>query len=179
MKKQGISAVSAALVLGVLGFAGLSLVSCTKKEAATEVAPAAQAPAAETAAAAPKATPDLEITVGTDGDNMAFDKKDFEVKAGSTVKLIFKNNAKPGGLQHNLMVVKPGTESEVANAAVAAGNDKGWIPEGNANVMVTTKLVDPGQSDSVVFVAPAAGDYPYICTFPGHAMVMKGLMRSK
>jgi azurin len=166
-------------VLSALFAVSMTLVSCTKKEAAPEAAPAAQAPATEAAPAEPKATPDLEIIVGTDGDNMAFDKKEFEVKAGSTVKLVFKNNAKAGGLQHNLMVVKAGTESEVANAAVAAGNDKGWIPQGNANVMVTTKLVDPGQSDSVVFVAPAAGDYPYICTFPGHAMVMKGVMHSK
>jgi len=160
-------------------FALLAVVSCTKKDAAPEAAPAAQTPAAETAAAAPKATPDLEVTLGTDGDNMAFDKREFEVKAGSTVKITFKNNAKPGGLQHNLIVVKSGSETDVANAAVAAGNDKGWIPVGNPSVLATTKLVDPGQSDSIVFVAPAAGDYPYICTFPGHAMVMKGVMHSK
>jgi azurin len=166
----------AALAVAVFVFA-----SCTKKDAAPEAA-APSAPAADTAAAAPaqpKATPDFEITVGTDGDQMAFDKKEFEVKAGSTVKLVFKNNAKAGGLQHNLMVVKPGTETEVANAAVAAGNDNGWVPQGNPNVLVTTKLVDPQGMDSIVFVAPAAGDYPYICTFPGHAMVMKGVMHSK
>ncbi|MFN7684479.1 MAG: plastocyanin/azurin family copper-binding protein [Oligoflexia bacterium] len=167
--------------LAVIAVATFVVVSCTKKEAAPEAA-APSAPAAEAVAQAPaqpKATPDVEITVGTDGDQMAFDKKEFEVKAGSTVKLIFKNNAKPGGLQHNLMVVKPGTENDVANAAVAAGNDKGWVPQGNPNVLFTTKLVDPQGTDSVVFVAPAAGDYPYICTFPGHAMVMKGIMHSK
>jgi azurin len=167
----------------LLAVALLSLAACTKKETAPapESAPAAQAPAAETAPAPvdANAKPDLEITVGTDGDQMAFDKKEFEVKAGSIVKVTFKNNAKAGGLQHNLMVVKPGTETEVANAAVAAGNDKGWVPQGNPNVLVTTKLVDPQQSDSVMFRAPAAGDYPYICTFPGHAMVMKGVMHSK
>lgn len=167
----------------LVGVALLALSACTKKETAPapESAPAAQAPAAETAAAPvdPNAKADLEITVGTDGDQMAFDKKEFEVKAGSIVKLTFKNNAKAGGLQHNLMVVKPGSETEVANAAVAAGNDKGWIPQGNANVLVTTNLVDPQQTDSVMFRAPAAGDYPYICTFPGHAMVMKGIMHSK
>lgn len=162
----------------------LSAVSCTKKEAAPEAASQQQAPAAEAPAAAPAAVdpnkkPDLEVTLGTDGDNMAFDKKEFEAKAGSTVKITFKNNAKAGGIQHNFLVVKPGTETEVANAAVAAGNDKGWVPQGNANVFAATKLVDPGQSDSVTFVVPPAGDYPYICTFPGHAMVMKGVMHSK
>jgi azurin len=28
----------------------------------------------------------------------------------------------------------------------------------------------------VTFTAPAAGDYPYICTFPGHYMTMRGVM---
>ena len=171
---------SAMLVNFVIAAALVVFVSCTKKEAAPEAAPAQPAAAAAPAAAVdPNKKPDLEVTLGTDGDNMAFDKKEFEAKAGSTVKITFKNNAKPGGLQHNFLIVKPGSEQEVANAAIAAGNDKGWVPAGNAAVLAATKLVDPGQSDSVTFVVPAAGDYPYICTFPGHSMVMKGVMRSK
>lgn len=163
----------------VLSIATLSITACTKKE---QPAPAA-APQAETTAAPaavdPNAKADVEVTIGTEGDAMAFDKKEFEVKAGQTVKIIFKNNASPGGLQHNLLVVKPGTEQAVANASIQAGNDKGWVPAGDANVLVATKLINAGETDSITFVAPAAGDYPYICTFPGHAIVMKGVMKVK
>lgn len=173
-KSQMISQLAALAATAALALSA----ACTKKEAAPEAAPA-PAQAAAPVAVDPNKKPDLEITLGTDGDNMAFDKKEFEVKAGSTVKVTFKNNAKPGGLQHNWILARPGTETDVANAAVAAGNDKGWVPAGHASVLATTKLVDPSQSDSVVFVAPPAGDYPYICTFPGHAMVMKGVMHSK
>ncbi len=164
----------------------LSFVACTKKEA-SQTAPAEAAAAAPVAAtspaaaeaAAPNAKPDVEITIGTEGDAMAFDKKEFEVKAGQTVKVTFKNNASPGGLQHNLLFVKPGSEQAVANASIQAGNDKGWVPAVDANVFAHTKLINAGETDVVTFVAPAAGDYPYICTFPGHAMVMKGTMHVK
>lgn len=158
----------------------LALSACTKKE--QPAAPEAQ-PAAETAAAPaavdPSRKPDVEVAIGTEGDAMAFDKKEFEVKAGQVVKINFKNNASPGGLQHNLLVVKPGAEQAVANAAIQAGNDKGWIPAGDANVLFHTRLINAGETDSITFVAPAAGDYPYICTFPGHSMVMKGVMHVK
>ncbi|MEN9723146.1 MAG: hypothetical protein RJB38_1132 [Pseudomonadota bacterium] len=160
----------------------LSVVACTKKEAATEApaaAPQAEAPAAAPAAVDPNKKADVEVSIGTEGDAMAFNTKEFEVKAGQLVKVNFKNNASPGGLQHNLLFVKPGSEQAVANASIQAGNDKGWVPAGDANVFAHTKLVNAGESDSVTFVAPAAGDYPYICTFPGHAMVMKGVMHVK
>jgi azurin len=28
----------------------------------------------------------------------------------------------------------------------------------------------------VTFDAPAAGQYPYVCTFPGHGVLMKGTL---
>ncbi len=34
----------------------------------------------------------------------------------------------------------------------------------------------PGTSVDFSFTAPPAGDYPYICTFPGHYIMMKGLL---
>jgi len=37
-------------------------------------------------------------------------------------------------------------------------------------------LVEPGTSGETTFTAPAAGTYPYICTFPGHYLMMKGVL---
>ena len=42
-----------------------------------------------------------------------------------------------------------------------------------------TKLLGGGESDEITFTAPAAGEYPFICTFPGHFAIMQGVMTVK
>jgi azurin len=162
--------------------------SCTKKEAPSEsAAPQAQAtPAAATAqatpaapAAAADAKAQVELTIATDGDNLYFDKKEMEVKAGQTVKISFKNNASAASnMNHNWVLTKPGTEQQVATDSMQAGEAKDWVAEG-PNVLGHTKLAKPGETVSTTFTAPAAGDYTYICTFPGHSMTMKGTLHVK
>ena len=58
------------------------------------------------------------------------------------------------------------------------GMAKSYIPEAaKPDIIANTKLVQPNQSETIEFTAPAdAGDYPYICTFPGHWMLMRGVM---
>lgn len=155
--------------------------SCTKKESAPESAPQAQAPAAAqaTPAAATNATAQAELTIGTDGDNLYFDKKEMEAKAGQTVKITFKSNASAASnMNHNWVLVKPGTEQQVSTDSMQAGEAKDWVAEG-PNVLGHTKLAKPGETVSVTLTMPAAGDYPYICTFPGHSMTMKGVLHVK
>ena len=42
-------------------------------------------------------------------------------------------------------------------------------PEVAGMVIVASKLLGPGESDTVSFIAPAVGTYDYICTAPDHA----------
>lgn len=165
-----------AIVLAAL----LSVSACTKKESAETTAAPAEAPAAPAANEVldpSKATVTLEI--GSDGDAIAFDKKELAAKAGEIVKLVFKNNSKSSAMQHNFVLTHPGKESEVDQAGIVAGNEKGWVPQNHPSVIAHTKLVDPGQSDTIVFRAPAAGDYPFLCTFPGHSAAMRGVLKVK
>ena len=37
-----------------------------------------------------------------------------------------------------------------------------------------TDMVGGGESSTITFTAPAAGEYPYICSFPGHFGLMTG-----
>lgn len=166
----------------------IALSSCTKKETPAEntapqaqntPASAAQASPAPAAPAASTATAQAELTIGTDGDNLYFDKKDMEAKAGQTVKITFKNNASAASnMNHNWVLVKPGTDQQVATDSMQAGEAKDWVAEG-ANVLGHTKLAKPGETVTVTLTMPAAGDYTYICTFPGHAMTMKGTLHVK
>jgi azurin len=54
---------------------------------------------------------------------------------------------------------------------------KHYVPE-SPDILFHTKLVQPGQVESIEFDAPAEpGDYPYLCTFPGHWLLMQGVMK--
>lgn len=116
------------------------------------------------------------LKIAPKGEQLLFDKTSLTVKAGEKVKLTLNNTS---GMQHNWVLVMPGTADKVASDSIAAGAAKGWLALG-PNVLAHTKLVDPKKSDTVEFVAPTKpGDYPFVCTFPGHAMTMKGILTVK
>jgi azurin len=51
-----------------------------------------------------------------------------------------------------------------------------YIPR-TEDVLVYTDVVGPQDQFTISFRAPASpGRYPYLCTFPGHWMVMNGEM---
>jgi azurin len=95
------------------------------------------------------------------------------------VKIIFQN---PDQMQHNVVIVKPATMEKVGAAAdkLAAdpsGTKMNYVPR-MPEVLQATPLVNPGGSYTLTFKLPdVAGDYPYICTFPGHWRIMRGILR--
>ena len=156
--------------------------------AAPEVAPpavaatAAPAAAATTAAAPAASGPVAEITIKPDVTNpLAYDTKSFTVKAGQKVKFTFNNTHPAVPQPHNWVLGKPGTKDKLLAAAMGIMTDpkaleKGYIPE-SPDILFHTKLLQPNTSETLEFVAPAAGDYPYLCTFPGHGILMNGVMK--
>ena len=59
------------------------------------------------------------------------------------------------------------------------GAKKQYIPD-DKRVLHATKLLKVGATETLRFIAPTKpGDYPYVCTFPGHWTIMKGVMTVK
>ncbi len=141
------------------------------KPAATQAAPkAAQAtPKPKTAAQAPT----VDRVIASVANQMKFDKTKLTVKTGEKVHLVFHNNATLAVLPHNWVLVKSGTQAKVAAAGLKKGKAAGYIAPG-PDILAATPLAEPGKSVSVTFTAPAPGTYPYICTVPGHYVVMNG-----
>jgi len=78
---------------------------------------------------------------------------------------------------HNWALAKTAEFQAVANAGLAAGLDKDYIPEGDKRVIAHTKVVGGGESASVKFPVSKltkGGDYTFFCSFPGHYGAMKG-----
>jgi len=112
-------------------------------------------------------------------NEMKYDLKTFSVVAGKPVELIFEN---PDFMQHNLLITQIGKLEVVGKAAdkMAAdpkGAEQQYVPD-MPEVLFSTKLVNPQETVRLKFVAPAKpGDYPFVCTFPGHWLLMNGIMK--
>jgi putative heme-binding domain-containing protein len=110
------------------------------------------------------------------GKNLTFATPTLRAKAGEVLRLTFTN---PDVVPHNWVLVKPGTlktVGETANRLIADPDAvaRNYVPKADA-VLVYTDVVPPQGSTAIHFRAPAAkGRYPFLCTFPGHWMVMNG-----
>ena len=117
------------------------------------------------------------VQINTVVEKMRYDVKEFTVKAGKKVKLTFTN---PDYMPHNLMITLPKSAEEVALAALAMGAEgftKGFHPD-SPKILWATKMLDNGQDGVLEFKAPdKPGDYEFVCTFPGHYMLMRGIMK--
>jgi azurin len=155
-----------------------------EEEAPPPVSAAAAAAAAATVATAAASGATQEITLGPDAANpMLFNAKELKAKAGQPIKLIFDNSGSAAPLPHNVVIGKAGSKAALTQAATKimtdpAGMAKGYVPE-DPNVIAAIKLVQPGAKDSVSFTLPAPGEYPYMCMFPGHSILMSGTLKAE
>lgn len=107
---------------------------------------------------------------------MKYDMTLMRAKPGERVTVVLTNE-RPGTLSHNWVLVRPGTEAKVAAAGLSRGLQHGYLAPG-PDVLAHTAMIPPGRTTRTTFDAPsAAGDYPYICTFPGHYIMMHGILR--
>lgn len=133
----------------------------------------------KTVAATSKTTNAIVIDLKVEKEIMQYDKKLFTVKAGQKIIINLEN---PDGMQHNMLILKPGTLQKVGKAADEMLSDpkaaeKQYVPK-IPEVLFSTKLVNTGETVTLEFTVPnEPGDYPYACTFPGHWRGMNGIMR--
>lgn len=120
--------------------------------------------------------PDRVLKLGTK-PGLMFDVTRFEVKAGSKVRLIFNNN---DDMTHNVVIVAPGAADEVGTLALnlgLKGSEMSYVPN-SPKVLFHTALIGPDATESIYFTAPTTpGEYSFICSFPGHASVMRGIIK--
>jgi azurin len=124
----------------------------------------------------PQPGPLVDLLVESDGDLLTFRPKELTCHAGERVRLTFRNTGKYVSFEHNWVLILPGSFDAVTAAALAAGEEHGWLPAGDRRILAATPLCGKGKAAMVEFTAPKAGDYPFICSFPGHAQSMWGVL---
>ena len=116
-------------------------------------------------------------------ERMLFTVKSFWATPGQPVKLVFTN---PDATDHNLVIVAPDRLAEVGMAANEMARDprnasSDFVPPDKRHLILqASSMIGPTratQVDVLRFQAPSEpGVYPFVCTFPGHWVVMNGAM---
>ena len=147
--------------------------NATNTEAVAEKAGDAKRPTAMPAAWNGKF--DAEIVLESEL-GMKYKQKYLTTTPGAKVKFTFRN---PDDMEHNFVLTSGKMGDKVGLAAADLGLQGpaiGYIPD-MPEVLVHTKLVPPETEDTIYFTAPTKpGTYEYICTVPGHYVVMRGVL---
>jgi azurin len=167
--------------LAMMSALGLSLffTACNSGEKTSEAGTTTNTDTTSTTATTKSEGLNNTVTL-TANDQLKFDKIEIRVKAGEKVTLTLTNIGKmpKESMGHNFVLLKEGTNLD-AFAAKAIQAQPDHIPADMSDVIVAhTKLLGPGESDTIEFTVPA-GDYTFICSFPGHYKSMTGILTAE
>jgi azurin len=144
----------------------------------TPQAPPSQVkPPTNPAKAAPPAKPRTVVLQMADG--LRFSPNRFEAKPGEVLTLKLQNDDS-SHQPHNIVIVQPGQVQEIVKIAldsVAGGAAPGAPLNHPAIIAATKNVLNPEGKDSLTFTVPSTpGIYGYVCTLPGHGLVMYGAL---
>lgn len=152
------------------------MISCNGgSKSSTETKDSTTAGTPSTSTSTAPVSNDIQISAN---DQMKFSTNELRVKANEKVTLTMKNEGTQPkeSMGHNFVLLKDGTD--LAGFAASAINAPDHIPANNPAIVAHTKLLGPGESDTIEFTVPA-GSYTYICSFPGHYLTMTGVLTAE
>ncbi len=119
------------------------------------------------------------IRIEAVASQMKFDLSRITLSAGEEVVIEFVNRDE---MPHNFLITKEGALETVALAAEAMVSSpdafgRSFIPK-TPEVLFAIRLLQPGETLQARFTAPKqTGNYPFVCTFPGHWRTMNGIVQ--
>jgi azurin len=120
----------------------------------------------------------MQVAIRTLTAQMKFDQTEIIVPPGERVVMKFEN---PDDMPHNIVFCKPGTDVEKLVLTMLEKPEEAmkrdFIPD-DPRVWLKSRLLAPHESQILEFTAPQeTGEYPFVCSFPGHAATMRGSLR--
>lgn len=150
-------------LLALAAGSSLLFTGCGKSEAPVSVA------------AAPDGVRTVAITAN---DAMKYDVTEIRAQPGEKIRIKLTNTGRmpKQAMGHNWVLLAPMDDAAVlAFAGAAATKMPDYLPDDKSAVLAHTKILGGGESDTIELIAPGApGAYPFVCTFPGHAALMRG-----
>ncbi len=166
------------LLLAAASLAVLLGTGCGRADSKSAAAPAAAKPAATAKANAPAEGRAVTIVAN---DAMKFDVTEIIAQPGEAlaVTLVNKGTMPKFSMGHNWVLLAANVDANAFAMDAAQAVKTEYVPAARAKeVVASTKLLGPNESDTALFYAPKQpGRYVYLCTFPGHFQVgMKGVL---
>lgn len=111
-------------------------------------------------------------------DQMQFNMKELKVPVGKPVVLTLKHVGKMAKnvMGHNFVLLDQGVDFNEFATKASVAKDTDYIPEDATGIIVHTGLIGGGESETVEFTITEAGSYEFLCTFPGHYAMMRGVL---
>jgi azurin len=125
-----------------------------------------------------RAADDGTLSIRTVPGLMRFAPAELRIAAGRPIRIRLEN---PDLMAHNLVLCAPAGADVVGAradqlAATPDGLARQYVPDSPA-VLGSIRLLDPGATGALTLERGLApGAYPYLCTFPGHWRVMRGVL---
>ncbi len=118
------------------------------------------------------------FVIKTVHEQMRYDTGRLVVEAGKPFEVIFEN---VDAMPHNIVFVPPGMRQKIAEQVQTMAptsldkEGRAYVPRNGQGFFAASKTLEPGQKEKLKLTAPAQeGEYEYVCTFPGHWMIMWG-----
>lgn len=125
--------------------------------------------------ASPADEADEVVTIRAVGSKLVYETTEVEVEAGTTVTIRLDNSEST--MPHNLVLLKNQDDIRPVGMAALQAQQTDYVPESESDKMIAhTALARPGEVVEVTFEVPPAGEYPYVCTYPGHFQTMRGTL---
>ena len=107
------------------------------------------------------------------GNLIAYKQTAYTLKAKKTFVIKLNNVATVPVMIHNVVLLKPGTD--VNAFGLKAQTAPNHLPD-DPNIIAATALAKPGELVEIEVKGLAPGNYPFVCTYPGHFMLMQGVI---
>jgi azurin len=118
------------------------------------------------------------VKVAIVAGQMKYDKAEYTATSGKPIAIVLYN---PDVLQHNIVAGKPGSIDKIGNAATLMvtqpdGLAKNFIPA-IPEILGGTAFANPNELLVLKLPKLEKGEYPLVCTFPGHWLIMRAMLK--
>ena len=111
--------------------------------------------------------------IGNTMSEMKYDVESITVKEGAWVRINLENKGIDNSMMHNIVFINYGTRKMVASEAIKIWPSQNFV-DNKKNIIAYSGVAKPGESVTLEFKAPKKGNYEFLCTYPGHAEIMRG-----